>query len=80
MVIPGTYLASKRAAPPTAPEGCRIASMIAKDLLDLLACPVCKAPLTIRSEEALRCAQCKVVYPIRDGIPILLKSESAPEQ
>lgn len=51
------------------------------DLMEILCCPVCKGTLTltIRSEERdeivtgnLRCAQCKVDYPIEDGIPDLL--------
>jgi len=53
--------------------------MIPKDLLDLLACPVCKAPLTMKGDSSLRCGQCKVTYPIQDGIPILLRTAATPE-
>ena len=49
--------------------------MISKELLDILACPVCKAPLSLESE-SLRCTQCRRIYPIRDGIPILLEEEA----
>ena len=51
------------------------------DLMEILCCPVCKGTLalTIRSEANdeivagnLRCATCKVDYPIEDGIPDLL--------
>lgn len=40
-------------------------------LLALLACPVCKGPLT-QQDAALRCAACKRDYPVKDGIPDLV--------
>ena len=52
-----------------------------KDLLDILACPVCKSPLTLTVEEensveivrgTLRCESCQEEYPIEDSIPNLL--------
>ena len=52
-----------------------------KDLMDILACPMCKGELqlTIEQEEAdevvkgsLFCAKCNESYPIDDGIPNLL--------
>ncbi len=57
------------------------------DLMDILACPVCKGPLTLQADTiapneapeagevltgALTCAACNEVYPITDGIPNLL--------
>ena len=51
------------------------------DLLDILACPVCKGALTLTStreeggevvEGALSCATCSETYPITEGIPNLL--------
>ncbi|MBZ5629970.1 MAG: Trm112 family protein [Acidobacteriia bacterium] len=48
--------------------------MISKELLDILACPVCKAPLSLGTD-TLKCSACRRVYPIRDGIPILLEEE-----
>lgn len=51
------------------------------DLMDILACPMCKSllALTVESEEeeeiitgTLQCSQCKEVYPIRGAIPNLL--------
>lgn len=52
-------------------------------LLELLVCPLCKGPLTLQRDEALRpvgltCAADRLQYPIRDGIPILLESEALP--
>jgi len=44
-----------------------------QDLLDILVCPACKAPVVlVQDQNALKCAQCHRVYPIRDGIPVLL--------
>jgi len=47
-----------------------------KELLDILACPVCKGPLKLKTEDGedkeLICEKCKVHYPIEDGIPNLL--------
>jgi uncharacterized protein YbaR (Trm112 family) len=46
-------------------------------LLQLLVCPVTKASL-VYDEKAceLICAQAKLAYPIRDGIPIMLEEEA----
>jgi len=41
-------------------------------LLDILACPLCKGPLTYDKEaQELICRLDKLAYPIRDGIPIM---------
>jgi LSD1 subclass zinc finger protein len=53
--------------------------MINSDLLEILACPVCRKPLVLRGEESLKCNECKRVYPIRNGIPILLEPEATIE-
>ena len=50
--------------------------MIDQYLLDRLACPVCIAPLKSIASDKLQCAICRRLYPIRDGIPILLESEA----
>jgi len=51
--------------------------MISQDLLDMLVCPVCKKPLTLKDEgQSLKCGQCRRVYPIRDNIPIMLVDEA----
>ena len=50
--------------------------MISKDLLDILACPVCKSGLSETESGELKCSGCGRIYPIRDGIPILLAEES----
>ncbi|HSQ05028.1 MAG TPA: Trm112 family protein [Burkholderiales bacterium] len=53
-------------------------------LLDLLVCPVCKGPLLYRRAEGeLICKPCRLAYPIRDDIPVMLEDEArklAPEE
>ncbi len=60
----------------------RLAVMaIHPDLLEILACPVCKTPVELVREGAgLECAQCKRVYPVRDDIPIMLPEEATIEE
>ena len=50
---------------------------ISKDLLDILACPKCKAEITLNEkEDGLLCSTCQLLYPIRDDIPIMLIDEA----
>ncbi|WP_417761138.1 Trm112 family protein [Shewanella sp.] len=44
-----------------------------KKLLDIVACPVCKSKLEYNKEQQqLVCKADRLVYPIVDGIPVLL--------
>ena len=52
--------------------------MIDKALLEILACPACKAPVELKHEK-ICCTQCGRRYPIRDGIPIMLIEEAEGE-
>ncbi len=54
-------------------------------LLEILACPACRAPLRETAEDAesataaeLVCTgeDCGLAYPVRDGIPVLLIDEA----
>lgn len=52
---------------------------VRKELLEILACPKCKAPVTLSEDgEGLVCKACKVVYPVRDDIPIMIVEEAVP--
>ncbi len=45
-------------------------------LLEILVCPVCKGPLRYRREaQELACRACRLAYPIRDDIPVMLEEE-----
>ena len=46
-----------------------------KELLEILACPVDKAPLREESDR-LVCTACGRRYPVRDGIPVMLVDEA----
>jgi uncharacterized protein YbaR (Trm112 family) len=46
-------------------------------LIDILACPVCKGPLVLhRPTSELVCRVDRLGYPIRDDIPIMLEEEA----
>ncbi len=46
-------------------------------LLEILVCPVCKGPLTYhRSAQELCCKPCRLAYPVKDGIPVMLADEA----
>lgn len=48
-----------------------------KKLLEILVCPVSKAPLRYdRTNQELICDESGLIYPIRDGIPVMLESEA----
>lgn len=52
-------------------------SGIPADLLEILVCPLCKAPVAlVHQNTGLRCNQCRRVYPIRDNIPVMLINEA----
>ena len=62
---------------------------ISQDLLEILACPACKAKVELYSvastslkpeSSALKCVECKRVYPIRDDIPVMLIDEATIEE
>ncbi len=51
--------------------------MIDKDLLDILACPKCKAAVVLNeSRDGLICENCRLFYEIRDDIPVMLIDEA----
>lgn len=51
--------------------------MINPKLLDILVCPVCKGPLVHRKAEAeLVCKPCRLAYPVKDDIPVMLEDEA----
>ena len=52
-------------------------SEVQRDLLDILACPKCKKPIELdREKQFFICNECKVKYPITEGIPELLIEKS----
>jgi uncharacterized protein len=54
---------------------------IAAELLEILVCPKCKGPLAYQiKSDALLCQACFLLYPIRDGIPVMLEEEAVDQR
>jgi len=50
---------------------------ISKELLDILACPKCKGDIHLNDTgDGLICNNCKLLYHIKDDIPIMLIDEA----
>jgi hypothetical protein len=50
---------------------------ISKELLDILACPKCKGDIRLTEKgDGLICDKCKLLYEIKDDIPIMLIDEA----
>ncbi len=50
---------------------------ISKELLEILACPLCKEEVRLTPDgNGLKCVKCHRVYPIRDDIPVMLIEEA----
>lgn len=50
--------------------------MIDKEIFQILCCPACKRDLKYL-EEYFVCENCKLMYPIKDDIPILIVEEAS---
>jgi uncharacterized protein YbaR (Trm112 family) len=52
---------------------------LSRELLEVLACPKCKGEVRLNEKkDALICDRCKLFYPIRDGIPVMLIDQAKP--
>ncbi len=50
---------------------------ISKELLEILACPKCKGDIRLdESRNGLICDNCKLLYHIKDDIPVMLIDEA----
>ena len=50
---------------------------ISKELLDILACPKCKGDIHLNEKsDGLVCNACRLMYPIKDDIPVMLIDEA----
>lgn len=51
--------------------------MIDPELLEILACPKCKGDISLKEDESgLICEACKLMYSIKDDIPVMLIEEA----
>ncbi|NOY61879.1 MAG: Trm112 family protein [Gammaproteobacteria bacterium] len=46
-----------------------------RKLLAILVCPLCKGPL-VDVDDELVCKPCRLAYPVRDEIPVMLEQEA----
>ena len=52
---------------------------VSKDLLDILACPKCKGEVKLNEGgDGLVCTACRLLYPVKDEIPVMLVDEALP--
>ena len=52
---------------------------ISNELLEILACPKCKGDIELNDlQTGLICHSCRLVYEIKDDIPIMLIEEAKP--
>ncbi len=50
---------------------------LSPELLEILACPKCKGPIRLlKDETAILCEACRLAYPVRDEIPVMLIDEA----
>jgi uncharacterized protein len=50
---------------------------ISKELLEILVCPKCKGELRLnQAQDGLICERCRLLYEIREDIPIMLIDEA----
>ncbi|HHZ83185.1 MAG TPA: Trm112 family protein [Nitrospirales bacterium] len=50
-----------------------------QSLLEILACPKCKGEVALtQKKDGLVCNACRLIYPITDGIPVMLVEEANP--
>lgn len=52
---------------------------ISEELLEILVCPKCKGDIHLNEKnDGLVCDNCKLIYEIRDDIPVMLIDEAKP--
>ncbi len=50
---------------------------ISSELMEILACPECKGNVRLEeSGEGIICDKCRIRYPVRDGIPVMIAEEA----
>jgi uncharacterized protein YbaR (Trm112 family) len=52
---------------------------LSQQLLEILACPKCKGCIVAdEHHRQIICKACRIAYPVRDGIPVMLIDEAVP--
>lgn len=50
--------------------------MLSYELMKILVCPVCNGDLVAEEPAGLLCGPCGLLFPVRDGIPVMLVDEA----
>lgn len=56
---------------------------ISPELLEILRCPKCKSKVELKEDKTgIKCTndECRLVYPVRDEIPVMLIDEAVKEE
>jgi uncharacterized protein YbaR (Trm112 family) len=70
----------EREAAPRPQDDAPLGGAVSPDLLEILVCPLCKAPVRLKPDQSgLKCEKCHRVYPIKDDIPVMLVDEATIE-
>ena len=56
------------------------ASGVDRKLLEIIRCPACRARFEEPGPAELTCSGCGLVYPVRNGVPVLLVDEARPRE
>lgn len=52
---------------------------LSTELKEILACPRCKGPLDFHEDKnEIHCQACRLVFEIREGIPVMLLEQARP--
>jgi uncharacterized protein YbaR (Trm112 family) len=53
---------------------------VSATLIEMLRCPACMTAVKLTADkQGLRCDHCCLIYPIRDGFPVMIKDEARPD-
>jgi uncharacterized protein YbaR (Trm112 family) len=53
---------------------------VSEKLLEILACPECQVKVELKADgSGLKCPKCHRVYPIEDGLPVMLVDKATIE-
>jgi len=53
---------------------------VSATLIEMLRCPACLNAVKLTADkQGLRCEHCHLIYPIRDGFPVMIKDEARPD-
>lgn len=49
---------------------------VPEELMEILLCPVCRGDVKLSDDGGIQCCACRLIYPVADGIPVMLEEEA----